>query len=196
MLEAASEVLASKSYVRATLEEIARKAEFGKGTLYNYFPGGKEEILFSILDELYDNVVGIAQQELADERILSDPRQAFEHFVRKVLEYYDSAQAQFVIVTKEAHRLLSESDPKGPYFLGQRQRLIASLERPIELAIHSGSIKRLPPHAVAHMLIGNINGCQLHTAMCCQKEGETGPSIEERVTLIMSLLFDGLLTNP
>ncbi|GIV59650.1 MAG: hypothetical protein KatS3mg043_0739 [Rhodothermaceae bacterium] len=41
MLEAARAVFAEKGYLQATVDEIAQRAEFGKGTLYNYFTGGR-----------------------------------------------------------------------------------------------------------------------------------------------------------
>ena len=56
ILQAAQEVFAEKGYNQATLEQLALKAEFGKGTLYNYFPGGKQEILLSIFEALYDQL--------------------------------------------------------------------------------------------------------------------------------------------
>ena len=58
MLQAAQAVFAEKGYAQATIDEIAHRAEFGKGTLYNYFPGGKEDILYAIFDELYDTICG------------------------------------------------------------------------------------------------------------------------------------------
>ena len=50
ILLSAQEVFAEKGFAQATLEEIATRAEFGKGTLYNYFPGGKQEILLAIFE--------------------------------------------------------------------------------------------------------------------------------------------------
>ncbi len=195
MLDAAAKVMASRSYAKATLDEIAKTAEYGKGTLYNYFPSGKEEILYSIVDELYDNLVEIAERELVDDRIAADTRKAFESFARAVLQYYDEVQNQFVIVVKETLRVLSDDDPKAPYFSKQRQRLIDALIPPLQCACQLGRMKPLPPHAVAHMLIGNINGCQMHTKMECKNANSEGPTVDERVGLLMSLLFDGLLNT-
>ncbi|MEL6613746.1 MAG: helix-turn-helix domain-containing protein, partial [Bacteroidota bacterium] len=36
MLDAATALFAEKGYASATLDEVAERAEFGKGTLYNY----------------------------------------------------------------------------------------------------------------------------------------------------------------
>ncbi|TKX68113.1 TetR/AcrR family transcriptional regulator, partial [Halorubrum sp. GN11_10-6_MGM] len=51
MLDAARAVFAEEGYADATLDEIAERAEFGKGTLYNYFEGGKEELFLAVFDE-------------------------------------------------------------------------------------------------------------------------------------------------
>src|SRR5690606_11691356 len=53
MLDAARAVFAEKSYADATVEEMAVRAQFGKGTIYLYFNGEKQEILPPLLDELY-----------------------------------------------------------------------------------------------------------------------------------------------
>ena len=44
-------------YVRATLDEAAARAGFRKGTLYNYFPDGEEELLWAVLNELVDELL-------------------------------------------------------------------------------------------------------------------------------------------
>ncbi|MGB1376015.1 MAG: TetR/AcrR family transcriptional regulator, partial [Rhodothermales bacterium] len=59
MLRAAQEVFAEKGYNSATLEEVATRAEYGKGTLYNYFPGGKQEILLAIVERFHDELCAI-----------------------------------------------------------------------------------------------------------------------------------------
>src|SRR5690625_7740313 len=53
MLDAASAGVSERGYTDATPDEAAQRAEFGKGTLYNYFEGGREGILYALLDDLY-----------------------------------------------------------------------------------------------------------------------------------------------
>ncbi|MBK7257414.1 MAG: helix-turn-helix transcriptional regulator [Ignavibacteriae bacterium] len=50
ILKAARELIATKGFRDTTLDEIAQKAEFGKGTLYNYF-ASKEDIFHAIIDQ-------------------------------------------------------------------------------------------------------------------------------------------------
>ena len=73
ILEAAQAVFAEKGYTHATLDEIAQRAEFGKGTLYNYFEGGKEDILFAIFDEIYDEMRQLIQEAFSPERMAARP---------------------------------------------------------------------------------------------------------------------------
>lgn len=49
ILDSASEVFAVRGLQEATMEEIAEKAELGKGTLYYYFPS-KEAILCALVE--------------------------------------------------------------------------------------------------------------------------------------------------
>ena len=59
ILTAARALFALKGYHDTTLEEIAHHAEFGKGTIYNYF-SSKEELFYGIIDQLTAETVELA----------------------------------------------------------------------------------------------------------------------------------------
>lgn len=63
ILSSARELFLQKGYHNTTLEEIAQHAEFGKGTIYNYF-SSKEELFYGILDDLIDEVHETAQSSI------------------------------------------------------------------------------------------------------------------------------------
>ncbi|HPD16971.1 MAG TPA: helix-turn-helix domain-containing protein [Planctomycetota bacterium] len=54
ILAAAERVFARNGYRGATVEQIAQEAEFAVGTLYNYFPKGKEELYEEVLAGLIE----------------------------------------------------------------------------------------------------------------------------------------------
>lgn len=60
ILRASRELFSARGYEEVTIEDVADKAEISKATLYNYFPS-KESLL-----------IGIAEDELADIRLLID----------------------------------------------------------------------------------------------------------------------------
>ena len=53
ILDAAIKIFATKGFKATTLDEIAEKSEFGKGTIYNYF-SNKEEIYKEIIIYISD----------------------------------------------------------------------------------------------------------------------------------------------
>jgi AcrR family transcriptional regulator len=61
ILDAAKMVLSKKGYVKTTMQDIARQAGMGKGTLYEYFPS-KESIFVGIIDAFFEEYLEIFHQ--------------------------------------------------------------------------------------------------------------------------------------
>ena len=203
MLDAARAVFAEKGYADATLDEVAARAEFGKGTLYNYFEGGKEEILFAIFDDLYDALCRLVDATFCPELIRSSPfRRVFEGFLTAIFAFFLDRQDQFMILMKEGHRMTLSGQPeKSLYFQEQGERIISLLIAGITAAQEQGDLRDFPPSAIAHMIMGNIKGYHMH--MCvrtCQSlmdKKESGassmPPAEESATFLATFLLDGIL---
>jgi AcrR family transcriptional regulator len=173
MLDAAQSVFAEKGYARATLDEIAERAEFGKGTLYNYFDGGKEGILFAIFDSIFDDTIALIEDTCPAERAAHDGlRAAYHDLVVRAFEYYMEQEDLFIILIKEAHRLaFGDDEEKAAYFHAQHERKVNALLPAVETAIDAGGVASLPPRAVANMLLENLNGLVAHRCMCERHEG-------------------------
>ncbi len=197
MLDAAQAVFAEKGYAHATLDEIAARAEFGKGTIYNYFPGGKEEILFALLDELHDGLIRLIEDDFAAKVGSERPiRDVFVAFLDATFSFLSQRDDLFLILIKETHRFIFGEDvEKAEYFRRQRDRLVEALVPPIQSAMESGQIKQLSARAVAHMLLGNINGCYTHVCLCTRygTPDESPGGASENAEFITTMLFDGLL---
>ena len=107
ILDAALSIFAEKGYEGATLDEIAERAEFGKGTLYNYFPEGKESILFALLDEMFDGMAVLVHTHF--EEMEDDGRAARDHFrdfIARLLHHFTDNRETFFLLMKEAQRLM------------------------------------------------------------------------------------------
>ncbi len=194
MLAAARAVFAEQGYEQATLEAVAEKAEFGKGTLYNYFPGGKEEILTALLTELYD---GYAQEVRAHFEALDAPPQAedFRALFARLISYFTSESETFLLLVKEAQRLLLSMDHASrAQLIELRDRVVSELAGPTQAAIDAGHIRGLPAEAVAHLMMGNLKGYLVAVLSCEDPVGHEGPSFEpdEAADFLATILFDGL----
>lgn len=197
MLRAAQAVFAEKGYGQATIDEIAHRAEFGKGTLYNYFPGGKEDILFSIFDHLYDTICERIEAAFSTGVETGLPfRDTFSGALQALFEFFLERQDLFMLLIKEAQRMFLSDDPeKAAYFMRQRDRVFGQLLPPVEAAMKRGEIKNLSPVAVAHMIWGNVYGIQVHLCIECTSSDDKGSSISTPAAaaeFLTTILMDGL----
>ena len=206
MLRAAQVVFAEKGYARATLDEIAERAEFGKGTLYNYFEGGKEEILYAIFDQTYDEITKLLESVFDPERLETHSlREMYHDLVVRGFRFYGEREEVLIILLKEAYRMaFSDDQDRAAYFHDQRERLVSTLLPAIERAAANDAMHALPPRAVAHMLLENLNGMLVHRSLARVSDADlnacTGPAMldapESAADFLTTMLFDGLSPMP
>lgn len=195
ILDAALATFAEKGFEGATLDEVAERAEFGKGTLYNYFPGGKEAILFALFDEVYDDLVELTNDFFASDEAEGHIRDVFALFVERMISNFLERLPIFMLLIKEAHRMTFDDEiENATYMIEQRDRVATAIAKPLEKAMRNGSLRKLDAHTVAHVIMGNVHGylmykCTLNT------DGERRPSSEDGAQFIATLLFDGLLAH-
>lgn len=198
ILDAALSTFATKGYESATLNEVAERAEFGKGTLYNYFPGGKEEILFALFDEVYDGVVELTNDYFADRENDDEPtRGVFRNYIALMIAHFIDHLPKFLLLIKEAHRMVfGDQTENATYLFAQRERVAEALAKPVQLAMDRGELKPMDAHTVAHLIMGNIHGYLMFA--CPHRGGEPTVSADPEVgaNFITTILFDGLLIDP
>ena len=196
MLKAAKEVFAEKGYGKSTLDEIAQRAEFGKGTLYNYFPEGKEGLLFAIFDELFDELENLIQESFGGDRLSQGTfRATMEAFIHGYVGFFEERENLFFILLKEAHRMcFGENMEHFPYFRKQRIRMLNALKVPIQQAIAAGWLRDVNPIMAAHMVLHNMEGLQVHMLMERYAGGdaaEASMDMADASSFLTNMLLDG-----
>ncbi|MDA0875443.1 MAG: TetR/AcrR family transcriptional regulator [Bacteroidetes bacterium] len=192
ILSAAQEVFAEKGYTDATLDEVATRAEFGKGTLYNYFPGGKQEILLAIVEQFHDELCDLVADTF-DSQPEQPFRQALAAFLEHTFRFFQERAELFLTLLREAHRIGFSDDP-GPrsFFLHQRSRALDALTVPIERAVQREELRPMPPRLLAHLILVNLNGAQMRACMAQSDPACVFPeSSGEMASLMTSFLLDG-----
>lgn len=203
ILDAALDVFAEKGYGAATMDEIAERAEFGKGTLYNYFDD-KHALLLAAFDEVYDGLVTLIEGYFAAEDDAAaagrerPARAVFHDFIAHLIRYFQERQSFFVVLVKEGQRLALDSDAAHvAYFARQRDRVTSAIERPLAAAMARGALRALPPRPVAHLLMGNVQGYLMYAT--CRPPSDPEPvtlAPPDAAAFITTVLFDGLLASP
>jgi AcrR family transcriptional regulator len=190
ILDAAIKLFATKGFVQTTLDEIAEAAEFGKGTLYNYFTN-KDEIFSSIIDSVSSSNVDCIVE--ADSQA-----KTFKEFIWK----YTMNTFNYCANNKEAFILLVGYfiDKLGKYQLTYREdpyyikhrKIEDILVHRIKSAIHKKEIKPLNPTQF-FMLYHNLVFPYILDLI--NHEGMENISIEEHTSFIIDVLFNGIHKN-
>jgi hypothetical protein len=127
-------------------------------------------------------------------------RENFRAFVLESFSLFLEREDLFMVLIKESNRLcFSENAEHAAYFQQQQERMVNALTAPLEAAMERGEIQSLPPSAVAHMILENINGMLVHRAMTDRHNQGCSDTIlqnpDRAADFLTTMLFDGL-TRP
>jgi AcrR family transcriptional regulator len=101
IIDAAREVFARKGFNEATLDDVAERAEFGKGTLYNYFPN-KDALFLSVLEDCFGSLKAIAEEAFGSDLTFSEK---VERFIRGELTFFFNNLEAVQLMMREANHL-------------------------------------------------------------------------------------------
>lgn len=97
IMKAAAAVFAQKGYCRATLDEIAEKAEFSKGAIYTYFKS-KSDLLCRLVEEGFKDLIDHVENVITDEK---DFREQLRNVLDKIFIHLDNNKDFFRIVWEQ-----------------------------------------------------------------------------------------------
>jgi AcrR family transcriptional regulator len=106
ILTASAFHFARKGFAKTTIDEISESAEFGKGTIYNYF-ANKEEIYKSIVEEMLEG--NLALLEVAAEAAPDNLEQFLSSYTTSLYKFCFSRLDSFKLLIKELAQLDSEN---------------------------------------------------------------------------------------
>jgi AcrR family transcriptional regulator len=150
ILEAACESIARRGFHQASIREIARGAGLSLAGLYHY-TGGKEELLFLVLDRSLDGLIASLDQALAEART---PQTRLLALVRTHLDFGFHQAAALKIINRDWELL---GEPRRSEIAAKRQ---AYLRRGLAV------LHQLDPHgrpeaelfSATNLLLGMLNG--------------------------------------
>ncbi|OGU95730.1 MAG: hypothetical protein A2330_09815 [Ignavibacteria bacterium RIFOXYB2_FULL_36_7] len=185
IMDAAIRVFAEKGFNSCTLEEIAGTAEFGKGTLYNYFQG-KEEIYRAIINDVIVN-----QEKIIKEA--DNSSKTFIEFVElctsELFNYCVKNKNAFLIFVREVARLDRDYRNVNYEELFQSLSVIRKIfVKRVEVGIKAREIRNFNPEKVM-LLYKHLVFPHLHHILFCSP---AEINVEDEINFILSVLFDGI----
>jgi len=179
----ALELFSSKPFERVSMDEIAQKAELGKGTLYKLF-SGKEEIMVHVICRGIENLCRDLEEQCLG---TSNVPQALKRLLELEYDFY----------TKYSNLVLKlvfhQSDNSESAFLdrvrAQHQQHMNLLERIFEQARIAGMQFRLDNQELIQALNAAIKGLMINR----MEQPIQDNSREKDLELLNTMLWTGLL---
>jgi AcrR family transcriptional regulator len=151
ILKAAVHLFAQKGFAETKLEEVAALAEFGKGTLYNYFLN-KDDLLVSAFDYAVGNMLDFLYDQLAS---VWDPLDRIRLIANSQFNYYRN-NTDFMNVIMTNHQVLMNHARSGDVFERfQDLKKLVTIE--MQAAIDAGQLRPGNAQHYASYLSGMIH---------------------------------------
>ena len=148
IIVAARDVFAERGFNEATLEEIASKAEFGKGTLYGYFQN-KSDLFEAVILEGLDDLLEMATRCCGDESLSLE--NSYKQFARELLSYLLNNRGFFILLMREVHRGIPRTTVTEHF-----PRIIGLLEGPLRRAMPRETSPSIDPAQIAFVFMTSI----------------------------------------
>jgi AcrR family transcriptional regulator len=183
IMHAARQVFAMRGYENATLDEIAEKAEFAKGTLYNYFDG-KETLFREIVESALNDVANLAGETMTAGGAL---REQFHSFALRMMEYYKANEDLLRILTRELNRMQLERELAH---MAEHSRHIASvLASALRKEIRKRKVVEEDPVELANIFIGMVHNRVMRRSL--EKRDLAALDARKEAALVVRLFFEG-----
>ena len=176
ILEAALKSFSLFGYKATTMDQVAKLANVGKGTIYTFYSNKEElfsEIVAGILKEM---------QEVADRSI--NPEQSFfENAHRALISLLDFRNEHQLTV-----KLIQEEKELGTKIVNQElnrleQMIITFIKERMEKAIEKGEIRECDPEVTAFLML------KLYVALVVDWEEHHTPLSKEEIANLFELYF-------
>lgn len=186
ILDAAASLFAEKGYDKTKLEDIAEAAEFGKGTIYNYFEN-KENIYVEIIDRITDDY-------LVELKKIDSTTKTLKEFVSLlidyIIEFVNNDKAAFLMLLRMRTEMNAiEKVRKSKVIKNYKVEASKIFELKINQAIKNKEIKKINPE---HFLILFRSSVFPYFHSMLMMNRTSKKELKEAGNFIVTTLFNGI----
>jgi len=181
--QAATHVFATKGYHDATVSEIARVANVGKGTVYFYYPS-KEDILLAILEFHFEKMMSLIENI---EQLDAGPAEAIRIVLGDAMRRLEEDPDLFRIM--EQQPLLYHERVKER-FEESFSLMVERTARLLQSGIDAGILRPLDTRLAASVLLNTAAAFPLYLSLyqAGEREGQLDHLAEELSNLVWSAI--------
>ncbi|AIQ22259.1 TetR/AcrR family transcriptional regulator [Paenibacillus sp. FSL E2-8871] len=180
VLQAAAKSFSLFGYKATTMDQVAKIANVGKGTIYTFFTN-KEQLFDEILRDMMVEMKMIADREIRRDRPFFDNL----HRVLDALLEFRSEQELFIKLSQESREF---GTPQAGEGLEKIENLVLEyLEREVQQALEKGEIKPCDPKIVSVVMF------RLYIVLTAELNKTHTPLDKEQIKMYFHLfLAEGL----
>ncbi len=176
ILEAAARVFGEKGYHPATVEEIAKEAGVGKGTIYQYFDSKSE-----IFNELHQWFI----QRYLNALNTLDDNETFAKSLEQLLTIHMAHVQEYYPIANKIHQGVLEMNVDKSGAIGALTQLEKRFDSLVRSAIERGELKDIEPYLAVNYIEG-VFAAMTRAALLNHLDQET------MVQQILELMMTGL----
>ncbi|QJD85329.1 TetR/AcrR family transcriptional regulator [Cohnella herbarum] len=180
IVDAASQSFALFGYKATTMDQVAKLANVGKGTIYTFF-SNKEELFDEIMNRLIQEMKVVADGEYDENRTFFDN---LNRILYRILDFREKHQ----LAMKMAHEVRDMGTPKALEGLNRLESAILSyIQVKIRTAIDKKELKPCDPEVTSFVML------KLYLALASEWQHSHAPLEKDKITEFFQLyLMRGL----
>lgn len=188
IMKAAASVFAQKGFYRATLDEIAEKAEFSKGAIYTYFKN-KSDLFAKLIEDGFQNLLEHVENVISDDK---DFKEQLREVLARIFDHLEHNEDFFRIMWEqkiEIHRELHNDEADCDWDLMEGTEILSEqIALIFEKAIKNNQVKSIfPAKFLSSVFIGSTYGI-IHLWL----QQYPDKSLVDKTDMILKLFLEGI----
>lgn len=184
IMDAAVRVFARRGFGSATLDEVAKEAEFSKGTLYLHFTS-KEDILYNIIYEMGEYFKNIHRNVLCGKRSFRE--ELTDLFITMAEYAFTHSDWNKVVMTQFADDYCILSDGGKEKFRQRHEEILNIIRERTRKAYEDGELRDISIEGITRIIHGSIGGMSIS-----HWEMDSFENTKKAVALFIEVLFGGI----
>ena len=180
ILDSARRAFAENPFDEVLMEDVARQAGVGKGTIYRYFPD-KESLYFAVI---FQGIEELKEQIRSVLTIQSQLEIKIRELIGTLVAFFQQNRFFFRLMNLEDGKVGGESRPNRQQWHRERADLIDAIAAVLEYGRDTGALDIVYPRTEAQILLGMVRSVLRHN--------EEDLAVQQMADEIARIFFSGV----
>jgi AcrR family transcriptional regulator len=184
ILSVAARIFAANGYPKTEMQTIADACGLAKGTLYLYFPEGKEQLFLAACDKGMRDLIAVTD---ACRESISDPLETIAAAIRAYLQFFHEHPEQVELLIQERAEF---RDRKSSTYFEHREKRRSVWGALLLNLVSTGRFRDIPLSRIDNVFCDLVYGTMFTNHFTARRV-----PLDEQVADILDVAFFGLLSD-